>query len=53
MRIVNNTRVKKELHQTGTLTATELRAAQSQLVKRAQVESFGKEIVPGKWSGDS
>ena len=44
MRFVNNTRVKKELRQTGSLTATELRAAQNQLVKRAQVESFGEEI---------
>ena len=44
MRFVNNTRVKKELDQTGPLTATEVRAAQSQLVKRAQVESFGEEI---------
>ena len=44
MRFVNNTRVKKELGQTGPLTATEVRAAQSQLVKRAQVESFGEEI---------
>ena len=43
-RFVNNTRVKKELGQTGPLTATEVRAAQSQLVKRAQVESFGEEI---------
>ena len=35
MRFVNNTIVKKELRQTGSLTETELRAAQNQLVKRA------------------
>ena len=44
MRLGNNTRVKKELRQTRSLTATELRAAQSQLVKIAQVEAFGDEI---------
>ena len=44
MRLGNNTRVKKELRQTRSLTATELRAAQSQLVKIAQVEAFGEEI---------
>ncbi|XP_073240218.1 uncharacterized protein [Porites lutea] len=44
MRFVNHTRVEKELGQTGPLTATEVRAAQSQLVKRAQVESFGEGI---------
>ena len=44
MRFVNNTRVKKELRQSGSLTATELRAAQSHPVKRALVEFFGEEI---------
>ena len=44
MQFVNITREGKELRQTGSLTATELRAAQSQLVKRAQVESFGEEM---------
>ena len=44
MRFVNNTRVKKELHQSGSLTATELRAAQSHPVKRALVEVFGQEV---------
>ena len=44
IRFVNNTRVKKELRQTGSLTATDLRTAQNQLVRRAQVESFGEEI---------
>ena len=44
MRFVNNTRVKKELRQSGSLTATELRAAQSDPVKRALVEFFGEEI---------
>ena len=44
MRLGKNTRVKKELRQTRSLTATELRAAQSQLVKIAQVEAFGEEI---------
>ena len=44
MLFVNNTRVKKEVRQSGSLTATELRAAQSQLVKIAQVEAFGEEI---------
>ena len=44
MRFGNNTRVKKELRQTRSLTATELRAAQSQLVKIAQVEAFDEEI---------
>ena len=34
MRFVNNTIVKKELRQAGLLTATELKAAQNQLVKR-------------------
>ena len=44
MLFVNNTLVKKELRQTGSLTATELRAAQSHLVKRAQVKPFDEEI---------
>ena len=44
MRFARNRRVKKELRQTGPMTATDLRAAQNQLVKRAQVESFGEEI---------
>ena len=44
MRFARNRRVKKELRQTGPVTATDLRAAQNQLVKRAQVESFGEEI---------
>ena len=44
MRIARNRGVKKELRQTGPMTATDLRAAQNQLVKRAQVESFGQEI---------
>ena len=44
MRFVNNTIVKKELRQTRLLTATELRAAQNQLVKRPYVEYFGEEI---------
>ena len=44
MRFARNRRVKKELRQTGPVTVTDLRAAQSQLVKRAQVESFGEEI---------
>ena len=44
MRLGNNTRVKKELRQTRSLTATELRTAQSQLVKIAEVEAFGEEI---------
>ena len=44
MGFVSNTRVKKQLRQTVSLTATELRAAQSHLVKRAQVESFGEEM---------
>ena len=44
MRFVNNTRVKKELRQSRSLTATELRAAQSDPVKRTLVEFFGEEI---------
>ena len=44
MRFARNRRVKKELRQTGPVTVTDLRAAQNQLVKRAQVESFGEEI---------
>ena len=44
MGFVSNTGVKKQLRQTVSLTATELRAAQSHLVKRAQVESFGEEM---------
>ena len=44
MGFVSNTRVKKQLRQTVSLTSTELRAAQSHLVKRAQVESFGEEM---------
>ena len=40
----SNTRVKKEVRQSGSLTATELRAAQSHPVKRALVEFFGEEI---------
>ena len=47
MRFAGNRRVKKELRQTGPVTATDLRAAQNQLVKRAQVESFGEE--EGAW----
>ena len=38
MRFARNTRIKKELRQTGSLTATELRAAQNQLMTRAEVE---------------
>ena len=54
MRFAMNRRVKKELRQTEQVTATDLRAAQNQLVKGAQVQSFGEEIkVPGKWSGGS
>ncbi|KAM7451727.1 hypothetical protein ABFA07_000746 [Porites harrisoni] len=44
MRFARNRRVKKELRQTRPVTVTDLRAAQNQLVKRAQVESFGEEI---------
>ena len=44
VRFARNRRVKKELRQTGPVTATDLRAAQNQPVKRAQVESFGEEI---------
>ena len=44
VRFARNRRLKKELRQTGPVTATDLRAAQNQLVKRAQVESFGEEI---------
>ena len=44
MRFARNRRVKKELRQTGPVTETDLRAAQNQLVKRAQVECFGEEI---------
>ena len=53
MRFVNNTLVKEDLRQTGSLTATELRASQSHLVKRAQVESLRGDQMPGKWSGGS
>ena len=54
MLFVNNTRVKKEVRQSGSLTATELRAAQSHPVKRALVEFFWRgDKVPGKWSGGS
>ena len=44
VRFARNRRVKTELRQKGPVTATDLRAAQNQLVKRAQVESFGEEI---------
>ena len=44
VRFARNRRLKKELRQTGPVTATDLRAAQKQLVKRAQVESFGEGI---------
>ena len=44
MLFVNNTRVKKEVRQSGSLTAIELRAAQSHPVKKALVEFFGEEI---------
>ena len=44
MRFANNARIKREARLLGALTASELRAPQNYLVKRAQFESFSQEI---------